>query len=106
MNAANCPAHELLARFALGDLSAAEFARIAEHLEQCRTCAAVLQTLDDHTDPLLTSLRKTREVECGEVPGALLAAARSALARNYLDESVSSNSSRNSEVGRSAPFFE
>src|SRR5579883_3051448 len=80
MNAANCPAHELLARFALGDLSAAEFARIAEHLEQCRTCAAVLQTLDDHTDPLLTSLRKTREVECGEVPGALLAAARSALA--------------------------
>lgn len=80
MNVAVCPAPDLLARFAIGDLSAAEFARIAAHLEHCRGCAAILQTLDDHTDPLVTSLRKAGEIECGEVPGAILAAARAALA--------------------------
>jgi eukaryotic-like serine/threonine-protein kinase len=79
MSATNCPERETLARFAIGDLDAAEFARISTHVEQCHACEVALQTLDAHTDPLVASLRQSADIECGEVPRPLLAAARSAL---------------------------
>src|SRR5262245_23168028 len=60
-------------------MDTAEFTRISTHVERCRLCESVLQALDGHTDPLVASLRQPVEMECGEVPRTLLAAARSAL---------------------------
>ncbi len=78
MSEMHCPDREVLARFAVGDLPAAELARVAAHVERCPGCESVLRTLDAYTDPLLVSLRQTAEVE-GVVPAALMTAARTAL---------------------------
>jgi serine/threonine protein kinase len=75
----DCPAPDVLTRFALGDQDAAEFARVAEHVEQCPACEAALRDLDDLTDPFVTSLREEPAAD-GEVPAALLTAARAAIA--------------------------
>src|SRR5262249_50384036 len=56
-----------------------EFARVAGHVEHCPACGSVLQTLDEHTDPLVAGLRQSAEAGALDVPAALLSAARSAL---------------------------
>ncbi|MCI0704675.1 MAG: protein kinase [Planctomycetia bacterium] len=80
MSETDCPDREALTRFAVGNLEASEFARVAAHVERCPMCGSVLQTLDTYTDPLVVSLRQPADVACGEVPRALLTVARSALA--------------------------
>ena len=79
MGTPNCPDPNVLARFAVGDLDAAEFARVAGHVEHCPACDAALQAFDAVTDPLVASLREPAEVGCAEVPRALLSAARAAI---------------------------
>jgi serine/threonine protein kinase len=78
MSEPECPDREALARFAVGDLDAASFARVAGHVQRCPVCESVLQTLDTHTDPLVAGLRQPAELGA-DVPPALLTAALSAL---------------------------
>jgi serine/threonine protein kinase len=79
MTGSDCPAPEVLARFAIGDIDAHDFARLAAHVEQCPVCELALQALDAVTDPLVASLRKSTDGASGSVPAPLLAAARSAI---------------------------
>src|SRR5690242_140503 len=75
----DCPSPEELARFAVGDLDAAAFARLAAHVERCPRCETSLQALDGSPDPLVTALQQPSHAALVEVPAALLTAARSAL---------------------------
>jgi hypothetical protein len=79
MNGSVCPGREELGRFAVGDLDALTFARIAAHVERCRTCDAALQAFDDGTDPILTALRQPVCTSEAAVPPVLLSIAQSAL---------------------------
>jgi tRNA A-37 threonylcarbamoyl transferase component Bud32 len=74
-----CPNPEELARFAVGDLDAAAFARLAAHVERCPRCETGLQALEGSPDPLVSALRQQPHAPPEEVPAALLTAARSAL---------------------------
>jgi hypothetical protein len=78
MSQSDCPHPDALARFAVGDLDAGEFARLAAHVEHCPACDAALQALDAYADPLVTNLRQPSEAADGAVPAALLTAARAA----------------------------
>ena len=55
--AADCPAPAELAAFVTGNLAGPAFERLAQHVEQCRACDAVLATLDASTDSFLTEQR-------------------------------------------------
>jgi tRNA A-37 threonylcarbamoyl transferase component Bud32 len=79
MNATGCPAPAELARFAVGDLSGPELARVADHVEHCPACEAALRALDETPDPLIASLRGPVNGTVPDVPPALLSVARSAL---------------------------
>jgi serine/threonine protein kinase len=80
MNAIPCPTPAELCRFAVGDLPHPQFDRVAEHVQACSSCDAILQSLDEVNDPLLSGLRggstttAVREV----VPAELLNVARTA----------------------------
>src|SRR5438552_3445483 len=78
MSEPNCPNPDELARFAVGDLDAGAFARVAAHVERCSTCEAALQALDAYTDPLVTGLRRSADGSDGAVPAPLLTVARAA----------------------------
>jgi anti-sigma factor RsiW len=56
MPAVACPSVIELHQFVLGHNSDADFARIADHLEQCDTCVSLLRTLKQD-DPLVQALR-------------------------------------------------
>ena len=74
-----CPSRDELSRFAVGDLDAFAFARIAGHLGHCSECEAVLQSLDEATDSLVTALRLPVSSSSADVPPQLLSVAQSAL---------------------------
>lgn len=57
MTSATCPSVSTLRQFALGEVADADFARLAEHIENCRDCERTLDDLDDPGDPLLAQLR-------------------------------------------------
>jgi serine/threonine protein kinase len=78
MNATGCPGPAELARFAVGELSGPELARLAEHVEHCPACEAALRALDETPDPLLSGLRRPANETVPDVPPALLSVARSA----------------------------
>ena len=78
MSRTPCPAPDVLTKFAVGDLDANEFACVAAHVETCAACEAALQAFDAVTDPLVASLRQPAAAG-GEVPTALLTAARDAI---------------------------
>jgi hypothetical protein len=78
MSEPNCPGRDELTRFAVGDLAAADLARLAAHVEHCTACEAALRVLDGDTDALVTALRRPPGTP-SEVPPAVLTAARSAL---------------------------
>src|SRR5262245_16645801 len=79
MKSAHCPGQADLYAFALGNLSPPVFGMVAEHVEQCPLCEAVLHLLDAATDPLLNRLAQPPEDPSGEdVPEELLALALSA----------------------------
>ena len=75
MGGTDCPGRGELARFAVGDLDPAAFARVAGHVEGCPACEALLPGLDDQPDPLVTGLR-VPTAAAAEVPPVLLSAAR------------------------------
>ncbi len=79
MNGTGCPSREELGRFAVGDLDAFVFARIEGHVERCRECEFVLQSLDDASDPLVAALRMPVCTNSADVPPELLSVAQSAL---------------------------
>ena len=54
---ARCPASELLIQFSDGSLSGMEFAKLAEHFENCIACEMRLAELESQPDPLQSELR-------------------------------------------------
>ncbi len=74
-----CPDPAELARFGVGDLPRMAFAHIAEHIEKCRHCAGILESLDTTADPLMDRLRQSasRESQAAAVPAELAAAVKS-----------------------------
>src|SRR5688572_7714496 len=77
MSSSSCPSADDLQAFALGNLSEAAFAQVADHLQHCRQCERLLQAFDGHCDGLITSLRHPRDADLPrtEVPQELLTAA-------------------------------
>ena len=76
---ATCPLPAELAEFATGRVPGPAFQRLAEHIEGCNACAAVLDACDC-TDPLVSQLKQAATKDLGiepPVPEELLAAARS-----------------------------
>lgn len=53
----DCPPEPDLLAFHLGTLCDADVDRVAEHLETCTQCEAVVQRLETNVDPLLAALR-------------------------------------------------
>src|SRR5262245_13423332 len=81
MHATGCAGRVELEEFAVGSLPEREFGRIADHVECCRDCEVTLQTLDHHTDPLLSQLRRldgTEESRVESLSQGLIEAVRSA----------------------------
>src|SRR5437899_5259368 len=81
MNSAACPPADELSGFAIGNLPAARFTQLAEHVERCVACAATLEKLDGLADPLLVQLRGAAQTGLATydyVPEELVAVARSA----------------------------
>jgi len=75
-----CPDRAALEGFVVGILSAAEFARIAEHVARCLDCEYTLQELDDLADPLLSQLRRLSPTVASQpevVPQELIAEVQS-----------------------------
>lgn len=76
-----CPLPDALLRFAVGNLSRKELARLADHVQECGACQAAVQALEDQPDALVSALRPVPQADepaWDEVPPALLAAAREA----------------------------
>jgi len=91
MTAGTCPAPDDLREFAIGNITDSLFSRIAEHVQSCRDCDAVLQALDEHPDGLISELRQlgTSEVVSTEVPQRLIEIARSAFDTHIGSSSIS-----------------
>lgn len=54
----HCPCPETLQKFAVGDLAEADFAGVAEHIENCDECQHTLDRMAGEADPLLAPLRR------------------------------------------------
>jgi WD40 repeat protein len=52
-----CPSHDQLLAFTLGDLDERAVEEVAAHLEGCSSCEEVLQVLDQQSDAVIQSLR-------------------------------------------------
>ncbi len=79
MDSPACPSPEELARFAVGDVPQAAFARLSAHVLECPRCDAALQQLEAVEDPLLCELRSLGHELFGptvEVPEHVLMAAK------------------------------
>ncbi|MCE9529259.1 MAG: serine/threonine protein kinase, partial [Planctomycetales bacterium] len=81
-----CPTPNELQAFSLGNLPSLTLEKVAEHVEQCPACDAVLRALDEHYDGLVTELRQLdRRVPTGaatQVPSELVDIARNAAERS------------------------
>jgi eukaryotic-like serine/threonine-protein kinase len=66
MSSHSCPTADQLQAFAIGDLSEAVFARLAEHVAACPTCETALQAFDGYDDCLVSSLRHLKEAGAKE----------------------------------------
>jgi serine/threonine protein kinase len=79
MDVAACPERAELEGFVVGTLPDPLPARIADHVEHCRACAAAVESLDPLADTLVSRLRHLPVLSGtpgGPVPPALLAAVR------------------------------
>ncbi|MES2788225.1 MAG: protein kinase [Planctomycetota bacterium] len=54
---APCPTPDELAAFSLGNLPSPVLESLAEHVENCSNCEAILRVLEEHPDHLITELR-------------------------------------------------
>jgi anti-sigma factor RsiW len=59
MSQRDCPTHEELTAFALGELPDADVDAIAEHLEGCPDCERMAQEFDNLTDSAIHALRQS-----------------------------------------------
>jgi WD40 repeat protein len=71
MRGSECPTEQDLAAFNFGDLPEATLEVISRHLEDCPTCEAYLDSLDDRTDTALAALRHPGRVRDRERGRAL-----------------------------------
>lgn len=81
MQSAACPDQAELSRFVLGNLSSAELARVADHVECCKACENAVQELEALADPLVSALLAAGDEHGSAVSTVsqhLLSAARSA----------------------------
>jgi serine/threonine protein kinase len=75
-----CPDRRELERFALGNLTGSEAARLAGHVAGCQHCEAELEGLDQVADPLLAQLRGIDGIagaQADEVPAEWITPLRS-----------------------------
>jgi predicted anti-sigma-YlaC factor YlaD len=63
MSGKNCPTQEELSAYLLGRLQPQTWEVICEHVDQCRACQGVLETLPAAADPLLAQLRLPAPVD-------------------------------------------
>lgn len=75
-----CPTPDELKAFSLGNLPSLALERVADHIEQCPECDAVLRALDEHYDGLVTELRQLDRSTGAStaVPAQLIDVARNA----------------------------
>jgi hypothetical protein len=79
MDSPACPSQVELARFAVGDVPQAVFARMSAHVLECPRCEAALQQLEAVKDPLVSELRSLGQDLFGppiDVPERALEAAK------------------------------
>ena len=91
MNMTDCPSHDELKAFLVGDLPASRYERIAEHIALCGSCAARLDDWEDDADALVTELAGLSyagENPAAQVPLRLLQVARSVAGGSSLDSST------------------
>ncbi len=58
MNRTDCPSHETLSAFALGDLPEPELSAVALHLGVCTACEEQASRLDGIADAVVADLRR------------------------------------------------
>ena len=86
---ASCPTPDELAAFSLGNLPGAVLEHMANHVEECANCDAILRVLEEHPDHLMTELRNL------EPPGsgiAILAPELTAAVRDVAERLVRTHS--------------
>ncbi len=76
MSRDECPAGDVLSRYASGELSDDAALAVSSHLETCGDCLAQLDGLIHRTDPLIARLRRPRPGEPGTNPQLASAIAR------------------------------
>jgi len=81
---ARCPSQDELFSFGVGKVSDVQATEIAEHLESCDNCQAVMETLDDAGDTLASCFRGQYEPDeyqeeqaCRRAVGILICASGS-----------------------------
>ena len=91
MTTGTCPALDDLQGFAVGNITESLFSRIAEHVQSCADCDAVLQALDHHADGLISELRQlgANDLVPTKIPEQLIEIARSAVSTRVESSSVS-----------------
>jgi tRNA A-37 threonylcarbamoyl transferase component Bud32 len=95
MSSPPCPSADELSAFAVGNLSGTAFARVAGHVEACRSCGKLLQGFDHFSDGLVAGLRHLQEAkETAAPPEELLAIARQAAASGATASDLSIDSGR------------
>ncbi len=79
-----CPTSDELKAFSLGNLPTLALERVAQHVENCRDCDAVLRALDENCDGLVTELRQLDRPAASTVPvpPELITVARNAADRS------------------------
>lgn len=79
-----CPTSAELKAFSLGNLPSVALERVAQHVENCRACDALLRVLDEDCDGLVTELRQLDRSATATmaVPPNLIDVARNVADRN------------------------
>src|SRR5881397_2181983 len=75
-----CPTHDELKAFCLGNLASGIFEHVAQHVVECTDCDAMLRILDEQSDGLVTELRQlaAHNAAAAAIPASLISVARSA----------------------------
>ena len=66
MSESECPSPDEFRRYAAGNLDYPAWQAIADHIEDCSLCQALIATIDDADDTLVSCLRRVRSLESYE----------------------------------------
>ncbi len=58
-NRSDCPSRKLLLAMSVGHLRGAVRVAVESHFENCDSCLAELQSVDDSSDPLIVGIART-----------------------------------------------